>query len=82
MYAQANRYCNGPTPQELSFIDPTVRRHGPYGRPVANGCNDDTVAQASQVDVTLDAGTYFVVVQGCGLGRGGDYTLDVAVVPP
>jgi len=52
------------------------------GRPVSNGCNDDTVAQASQVDVTLAAGTYFVVVQGCGLGRGGDYTLDVAVVAP
>jgi hypothetical protein len=52
------------------------------GRPVTNGCNDDTVAQASQVDVTLDAGTYFVVVQGCGFGRGGDYTLDVAVVAP
>ena len=52
------------------------------GRPVTNGCNDDTVAQASQVDVTLDAGTYFIIVQGCGFGRGGDYTLDVAVVAP
>ena len=52
------------------------------GRPVTNGCNDDTVAQASQIDVTLDAGTYFVIVQGCGFGRGGDYTLDVAVVAP
>lgn len=52
------------------------------GRPVTNGCNDDTVAQASQVDVTLDRGTYYLVVQGCGFGRGGDYTLDVAVVSP
>ena len=52
------------------------------GRPVANGCNDDNVGQASQVDVTLDAGTYYLVVQGCGFGRGGDYTLDVAVVAP
>lgn len=52
------------------------------GRPVANGCNDDNVGQSSQVDVTLDAGTYYLVVQGCGFGRGGDYTLDVAVVAP
>lgn len=52
------------------------------GRPVTNGCNDDTVAQASQVDVTLAPGSYYVVVQGCGFGRGGDYTLDIAVVPP
>ncbi len=52
------------------------------GRPVMNGCNDDTVAQASQVDVTLAAGTYFIAVQGCGFRTGGDYTLDVAVVAP
>ena len=52
------------------------------GRSVTNGCNDDTVHNSSQLDLTLDAGTYWVTLQGCGSRVGGAYTLDVATFAP
>ena len=52
------------------------------GRPMPVACNDDTLGQASQVDATLAAGTYWIELQGCGLRASGDWALDVAVVDP
>ncbi|MEZ4405820.1 MAG: hypothetical protein R3A52_05025 [Polyangiales bacterium] len=52
------------------------------GRSISNGCDDDTVGHTSQVDLTLDPGTYWIVLQGCGFRVGGSYTLDVATFAP
>jgi hypothetical protein len=52
------------------------------GTPVTNACNDDAIGTASLVDVTLNPGTYWILVAGCGLNVGGNYTLDVAVINP
>ncbi len=55
------------------------------GRPVRmqpGSCNDDWYSTDSQVDVTLDAGTYWIHAGGCGATQGGPYELDVAVIAP
>ncbi len=52
------------------------------GTPIPGACNDDAYRLASAVDTTLDPGTYWVIVHGCGATASGTYTLDVAVVPP
>lgn len=45
-------------------------------------CNDDWYSTDSQVDTTLDPGTYWIHAGGCGPTQAGDYRLDVAVLPP
>jgi hypothetical protein len=45
-------------------------------------CNDDRLGMAAQIDVTLNAGTYWLVLSGCGPMAEGTYTLDVATVAP
>jgi len=46
-------------------------------------CNDDTGDNRhSQLDTTLDAGTYFVFVDGFRSGNQGSYSLDVQVTRP
>jgi hypothetical protein len=52
------------------------------GDTVPNACNDDRIGRNSQVDTTLNAGTYWVLASGCGFAQQGNYTLDVAVLPP
>lgn len=52
------------------------------GHPVDDGCNDNTIAQSSLLDLTLDPGTYAIAVQGCGFRVGGSYTLDIATLAP
>jgi hypothetical protein len=37
---------------------------------------------AAMVDVSLDAGTYVIVVAGCGVSAQGNYALDVSTLPP
>ncbi|MBI5514340.1 MAG: hypothetical protein HY909_11260 [Deltaproteobacteria bacterium] len=51
------------------------------GRSFANACNDDWYGTDAQVDVVLEAGTYWLFAAGCGDGSVGSYTLDVAVLP-
>ncbi len=48
----------------------------------AVACNDDWYSTDAQVDVTLDAGRYWIHAGGCGAAQGGPYKLDVAVLPP
>ncbi len=45
-------------------------------------CNDDWYSTDSQVDVTLNAGRYWVFAGGCGATQSGPYQLDVAVIAP
>lgn len=45
-------------------------------------CNDDWNSTDSQVDVTLNAGRYWIFAGGCGASQSGPYTLDVAVIAP
>lgn len=46
-------------------------------------CNDDSSDNRhSFIEQTLDAGTYYVVVDGFRTGNNGDFTLDVAVGAP
>lgn len=46
-------------------------------------CNDDSSDNRhSFIETTLDAGTYFVVVDGFRTGNNGDFSLDVAVGAP
>lgn len=45
-------------------------------------CNDDWYSTDAQVDVTLDAGRYWIHAGGCGAAQGGAYKLDVAILPP
>jgi hypothetical protein len=52
------------------------------GDNVMNACNDDRIGLNSQVDTTLNPGTYWVLASGCGATQQGSYTLDVAVLPP
>lgn len=52
------------------------------GDNVANACNDDRIGTDAQVDATLNPGTYWVLASGCGITQAGNYTLDVAVLPP
>ncbi|MFO0602549.1 MAG: hypothetical protein U0324_05205 [Polyangiales bacterium] len=52
------------------------------GDNVAGACNDDRVGLNSQVDTTLNPGTYWILASGCGVAQQGNYTLDVAVLPP
>jgi hypothetical protein len=51
------------------------------GRSFAGACNDDWYGTDAQVDVVLDAGTWWLFAAGCGDGSVGNYTLDVAVLP-
>lgn len=48
----------------------------------APACNDDWYSTDSQVDVTLNAGRYWVFAGGCGATQSGPYQLDVAVIAP
>jgi hypothetical protein len=52
------------------------------GRVVDGACSDDALGTAALADVTLDAGSYVVLVGGCGVGAQGSYALDVAVLAP
>jgi hypothetical protein len=52
------------------------------GRPVDGGCSDNAMGTAAMVDVSLDAGTYVIVVAGCGVSAQGNYALDVSTLPP
>ncbi|MBL8601263.1 MAG: hypothetical protein JNK72_05015 [Myxococcales bacterium] len=52
------------------------------GRLVGGACNDDAVGSASQLDLTLDPGRYFVALSGCGSRASGDYTLDLVTAAP
>lgn len=52
------------------------------GRPVDGACNDDAIGTAAMVDTTLDAGSYVVMLGGCGAGAQGTYALDVALLAP
>ena len=45
-------------------------------------CVDDWYSTDPQVDVTLDAGRYWIFAAGCGAAQSGEYRLDVAVLPP
>ena len=46
-------------------------------------CNDDhqNDARQSQVDATVDPGTYFVVVDGYSRANEGDFSLEVELNP-
>ncbi len=52
------------------------------GRSFSSICNDDWYSTDSQVEAVLDAGTYWVYAAGCGASQAGQYSLDVAVLPP
>jgi hypothetical protein len=52
------------------------------GTNVMGACSDDAVGLTSQIDTTLDAGSYWVMASGCGTGSAGDYTLDVLTLAP
>ncbi|MBI5514209.1 MAG: hypothetical protein HY909_10600 [Deltaproteobacteria bacterium] len=52
------------------------------GTPVMNACSDDVIGNNAQVDITLNPGTYWVFVSGCGPAAVGTYTLDIATLPP
>ncbi len=56
------------------------------GAPVANACSNDAHGSASEVDVVLDPGTYYIVLKGCsglgGMPTSGTYALDVVTLPP
>jgi hypothetical protein len=52
------------------------------GDNVMGACNDDRIGFNSQVDTTLNPGTYWVMASGCGAMQQGNYSLDVAVLPP
>jgi hypothetical protein len=45
-------------------------------------CVDDWYSTDPQVDVTLDAGRYWVFAGGCGASQSGPYRLDVALFAP
>lgn len=52
--------------------------------PVSGGggyCNDDAVGDQSQLDVELDAGDYWVVVDGSSSSRRGNYRLSMGLLP-
>ncbi len=58
-------------------------RRGCTDRSTEIACNDDdTDAQHSRIETTLDAGTYFVFVDGYNERDAGNYTLDVTVSNP
>lgn len=52
------------------------------GRAVEDGCSDNAMGNAAMVDVNLAAGSYVIVVAGCGVSAQGNYALDVSVWPP
>ena len=52
------------------------------GRPVEGGCSDNAMGNAAMVDLSLAAGSYVIVVAGCGVSAQGNYALDVSVLPP
>lgn len=52
------------------------------GRAVDGGCSDNAMGTAAMVDVSLAAGSYVIVVAGCGVSAQGNYALDVSVLPP
>ncbi|MFO0630493.1 MAG: hypothetical protein U0325_33375 [Polyangiales bacterium] len=52
------------------------------GRPVDGACSDNAMGTAAMVDVVLPAGSYVIVVAGCGVSAQGNYVLDVNVLPP
>jgi hypothetical protein len=45
-------------------------------------CNDDWYSTDSQLDLTLNAGRYWVFAGGCGATQSGPYELDVAIFAP
>ncbi len=52
------------------------------GRAVDGGCSDNAMGTAAMVDVSLPAGSYVIMVAGCGVTAQGNYALDVSVLPP
>jgi hypothetical protein len=40
------------------------------------------MGNAAMVDLSLAAGSYVIVVAGCGVSAQGNYALDVSVLPP
>jgi hypothetical protein len=52
------------------------------GRAVEGGCSDNAMGTAAMVDLILPAGSYVIVVAGCGVTAQGNYALDVSVLPP
>jgi len=44
-------------------------------------CSNDACGEQSRIEVAVDAGTYYVIVDGFGTGNSGPFTLNVLVTP-
>jgi hypothetical protein len=68
---------------ETSSFDTVLHVHRDMCRNRAElYCDDDSVGATSMLDLTLDAGTYYAIVDGWGTGSAGEYLLNVTITAP